>query len=228
MSERVFATARVAAGPRLDTTPPPPDLAPETFASRLYGMLAPLAQYDPSYGWSLLIFVNAIGSMFELVEEWVRDSEDGPGWSLLLDLDRCPPEALPWLAQFVGVRLLPDSTAVEQRARIASTDGFSRGTPSSIRGAAAATLTGTKTVVFRERYGGDAYALTIVTYTAETPDEAATRRAIVAQKPAGIVLDYHASAGQDWESVRVGFATWDAMKAAYPTWNSVKTATPGA
>jgi len=135
-----------AAAPLVD---PPSTLIPETFAARLYGMLAPLAQWDAGNAWSLLILCNAIGVQFQLVEEWVRDTPDGaPGWSLLVDLERCPPEALAWLAQFVGVRLVPGASEDQNRARIASTDGFRRGTRDALIGAARATLTGAGTVIF--------------------------------------------------------------------------------
>lgn len=205
-------------GRALLALPPPAELEPEAFAERLYGMLAPLAQRDPLAGWSLLIYVNAIGAMFELVEDWVRDTPAGVGWSLLLDLNRCPPEALPWLAQFVGVRLLPDSTPEEQRARIASTDGWARGTPASMRGAAVATLTGRQRVIFRERYG-DPYALDVFTYTAETPDPAATLAALLSQKPAGIVMTYEAQDGQDYQLVKDTHATYADVRAAYSNYS---------
>jgi len=204
---------------------PPGDLTPDTYAARLYASLAPLAEYDPSTSWSLLILCNAIGIPFQLVEEWVRDTPEGPGWSLLLDLDRCPDEALPWLAQFVGVRLLPDSTPDDQRHRIASTDGFRRGTPAAMRGAAQATLTGGRSVVFRERYG-DPYVLDVLTYTSQTPDPAATERALISQKPGGIVLTYRTADGQDWQSVKDRFATWADVKATYATWADVRDDTP--
>jgi hypothetical protein len=214
-------------GSARDLPDPPADLAPDTFAARLYGMLAPLAQNDPSYGWSLLILNNAIGVMYQLVEDWVRDTPDGPGWSLLMDLDRCPPEALPWLAQFAGVRLLPDTTAEQQRQRIASTDGFRRGTPAAIAGAAAATLTGPKAVVFRERDHDPAdtpdyaYYLTVVTYNDQTPDPQATERAILAQKPAGIVLSYRTANGQDYQTLRDNDPTYQAVKDTYADYYGV-------
>src|SRR5215467_11358862 len=94
--------------PPLQPQTPPADLTPDTFAERLYDMLAPLAQQDPHNAWALLIYINAIGLMFQEVEDLVRDSPEGPGWSELLDLNRAPTQALPWLAQLVGVRLLPD------------------------------------------------------------------------------------------------------------------------
>jgi hypothetical protein len=206
---------------------PPTALLPDTFAARLYAMLEPLAQLDADAGWSLLILINAIGGMFQEVETWVRDTPDGPGWSPLLDLTRCPSEALPWLAQFAGVRIPGGLTDAEQRAWIASTSGFWRGTTSALIGAAKATLTGTQTVLFRERYGGPvtspeyAYYLTVNTYTSETPDAAATKAALLSQKPAGIVLVYATVAASSYSAVSLSYATYTALGAAFPTYGAL-------
>jgi hypothetical protein len=203
---------------------PPAELAPDTFAGRLYDMLAPLAQQDPTAGWSLLILCNAIGVDYQLVEDWVRDSPDGPGWSLLLDVDRCPPEALPWLGQFVGVRVLPRSSADDQRARIRSTDGFHRGTRAALIGAARSTLTGSQRIIFRERDGAEmgypnapeyAYCLKVYTYASETPDPTATLNALLAQKPGGILLDYDAVQMQDYQNVKDTNATYAVVKSTF-------------
>src|SRR5215471_3803868 len=94
-----------------DLPAPPADLAPATFAGRLYDMLEPLAEQDPQAGWSLLILCNAIGTAYQLVEDLVRDTAAGPGWSSLMDVARCPYDALPWLAQFAGVRIPPSVVA---------------------------------------------------------------------------------------------------------------------
>ena len=219
--------------PPLDAPPPPADLTPDAFAERLYASLAPLAEYDSEVAWALLILCNAIGLQYELIEDWVRDTPAGdPGWSLLLDLNRCPPVALPWLAQFVGVRLPPRLTEAEQRAWIASTDGFKRGTRQALIGAAASTLTGAQRVVFRERNGNPAdvpdyaYVLDVVTYDGDTPDPAATLRALLAQKPGGIVLNYAHHPGQDYQSVRDGNATYAALRARYASYAAVLVDTP--
>lgn len=220
--------------PNLRDLPPPPiGLAPDVFAGRLYAMLEPLAEQDDQAGWSLLILCNSIGTMYELVEEWVRDTPAGGGWSLLMDLNRCPNEALPWLAQFAGVRVLPGSTPAAMRARIASTDGFKRGTRTAMIGGAAATLTGNKTVLFTERSGDKvampiayAYYIDVMTYTSQTPDPAATLNALLAQKPGGLVLRYLTSPGQTWGQLKASGKTWAQVKAAYPTWNGVRNDQP--
>jgi hypothetical protein len=222
---------RRRATPR-DLPAPPAELVPDAFAGRLYDMLEPLAEQDPVAGWSLLILCNAIGVPYELVEDWVRDTPDGPGWSLLMDVERCPPEALPWLAQFAGVRIPAGLVDVgEQRDWVASTDGFKRGTASALIGAARATLTGAQAVVFRERDGAAqgnpaapdyAYYLTVITYTSQTPDPTATLNALLAQKPGGIVLNYYTATGQDYQNVKTNNATYAAVTAAYVDYNALK------
>ncbi len=227
-----YPKSSVSGGPQialLDAAPPSA-LTPETFAARLYALLEPLAQLDADAGWSLLILCNAIGAMFQEVEDWVRDTPAGPGWSLLLDLTRCPDEALGWLAQFVGVRLLPGMSADDQRAFIASTDGWRRGTRASMIGAAQSTLTGAQTVVFRERDHDPsdspdyAYYLTAYTYTDQTPDSAATLRALLAQKPGGIVLTYTVADGQDYALLKSSVATYAIVKSTYSDYLAVKIA----
>jgi hypothetical protein len=219
-----------------DIPAPPAELAPDTFAGRLYDMLEPLAEQDPQAGWSLLILCNAIGVPYQLVEDWVRDTPDGPGWSLLMDVDRCPSEALPWLAQFAGVRIPPAVVDdAERRAWIESTDGFNRGTRDALIGAAKATLTGAQRLIFRERdgaaYGATtpdyAYHLTVYSYATETPDATATLNALLAQKPGGIVLHYTAATMQDYQNVKDTNATYAVVLATFDDYAALAMNQPG-
>jgi hypothetical protein len=224
---RAGLTLPIEAGERDLGDEPPAELDPESFADRLYVSLAPLARLDSVNGWALLILCNAIGTMYQELDQIERDSPDGPGWSSLLDLNRCPDEALPWLAQFVGVRLLPDSTPAAQRARILATDGWKRGTPAALAAAAAATLTGSQTVTLRERDAGDPYALRVQTLTAETPDPSATVNAILSQKPAGLTLTFQTLVGQDYLSLEADHASYAALASDYQTYNGALTDQPG-
>lgn len=203
---------------------PPSTLEPDSFAQRLYVALAPLAGQDPANAWSLLILCNAIGAMFQLLEDYVRDSPEGPGWSALMDLDRCPSEALPWLAQFAGVRLLPGTSDAEQRERVHSTDGFRRGTVEAITAAAQRTLTGAKTVGITERTGTDPpYCFTVTTYAPETPDTLATYNALLAAKPAGLKMTYSTGvAGQTYGVLNGRVASYTAMTTRYPNYTAVE------
>lgn len=44
------------------------------------------------------------------VDELVRDTDEGPGWGVILDVDMAPAKGLRWLAQLAGVELRPSKT----------------------------------------------------------------------------------------------------------------------
>lgn len=206
-------------------SPAAPPFELDSFAALLYDALAPLAAWDEGAGWALAHYCAAIGAMFQPVEDIARDTPDGSGWSAVLDLERSPDSWLPWLAQFVGVTTIPGSTPAATRQRIASTDGFRRGTPAALEGAAAATLTGNKIVIFRERDQSAAdppYALEVVTLTGETPNPAATQAAILAQKPGGIVLTYRTAEGEDWQLVKESGKTWRQVRTERTNWRDLR------
>jgi hypothetical protein len=176
------------------------------------------------------IVCGSIASMFDQIEMYARDQEDGtPGWGILLDVDRCPIEALPWLAQFVGVILPAGLTEAQQRDRIRNTDGFKRGSLGAIIAAAQEGLTGDQTVIWRERdasvspsFGG-AYGLTILTYTAETPDGNLVRNKILSQKPGGIILNYATITGGSYLLLRTTYTDYTDVESGFATYNGVRT-----
>lgn len=71
-----------------------------------------------------------------------------PGWSQVLDINRCPAYALPWLGQFIGVDLskTPDLTYEQSVQKILSRPGFSRGTLPALQNALAAIINDSPTV----------------------------------------------------------------------------------
>jgi P2-related tail formation protein len=166
---------------------------------------------------------NALGAMFAQVEQLAD-------WTIVFDVDNCPDYALPYLAQYVGVRIIQGSSVASQRQQIRRPTRQDRGTVYAIREAVMALLTGNKSVVVRERDGlshaDNAWRLTVITLTSETPDVQAVHDAIVSVKPAGIVLNYENVLGQDWDSVDRRYATWAAVKAANFDWAEVKITAP--
>jgi len=201
----------------------------KSFAQALYDSMAPMQYDEPTWDYAMAKYLSGVGAMFQVVEDYGRDQQGGaiPGWASLMDPDLCPPEALGWLAQFVGVRLDVGLTVDEQRARIKATDGWKRGTVSAMRGAIAGYLTGSKTFSFRERFDynnpnvDSPYYMEVVTYTSETPDPVAAGAALLASKPAGIVLHYVVKAGQDYTSVRTNNATYLAVRNKYSTYQNM-------
>lgn len=171
-----------------------PRPAASAFAESAYAKLAPIAREDERLDWPLLRYIIGLSEMFAKVESIVRAPGRAP-YSPLLDVTVCPPFALPFLAQFAGVRLRPakigetlDDWAVYARDAILRRGGRNRGRLDAMVSAIQETLTGTRTVRFIERTGGDAYTATAITRPSETPDDAATLAAMLTQKPAGIVV----------------------------------------
>lgn len=199
-------------------------------AERLYATFAPIAQGDEANGWPLLTYLGAVGSMFQEIEDLAGDTDEGIGWSGLVDVTRTPNKALAWLGTMVGVRLLPqlatvttDAYYAQMRARVQSTDGFNRGTPAALIGAAQQHLTGDKYVLLNEREGGNAWQLGVLTRASETPDENAVRAALLEQKPAGIVLDYATYTGNTYQTLRIAHDLYSDVLADYTDYDDVRT-----
>lgn len=169
---------------------PGPTGQASAFADELYRRTLPLAARDAENDMAWLVLCTALAAMFDPVDTIVRDLDEGPGYSSLLDLERAPSEALGWLAMFGGVVAIKGLPDREQRARIDATEGIHRGTPAAIITAATKRLTGTRRTSLEERYQGDPYAYRVVTYASETPDPAGTLADLLAAKPVGLTLIY--------------------------------------
>lgn len=203
-----------------------PAPALDSFAAELYEQLAPLAYADADHGYPLAQFCATIGSLFQEIDDLARDDGAIPGWGKLVDVELAPEDALPYLGQFIGVTVNEALLVPARRDQIRKPQGFDRGTRTAIIDAAQATLTGAKTVTLVERVGGDAYAITVITRTAETPNPAATLAALQAAKPAGLKLTHTVVAGQTFAQLKAGYATFAAVTAHYPTLAGVRDAIP--
>lgn len=179
-----------------------------SFAQRIYDSMVNRQLDDPSYQYALANYCAAVGRMFQLLDDYGRDQivngRVASGWSQLLDINRAPTEALPWLGQFMGVIVDVGLSDANQRTQIKSVGGYSRGTPAAMIAAAQTTLTGTKQVTFLERTGGSAYSITVITKASETPNPLTTFAALISQKPAGININYQNLVGQTYQDL---FAT---------------------
>lgn len=192
-----------------------------------YGELGVTQPADEQLGWPFLIFLAGLGAAFGPLHDVVRDTDQGPGWSILLDPERCPNWALPWLAQFAGVTLTPGATDAEWRDEITSPPAFQRGTPAAIRSSVQRYLTGNKTVTLLER-DGSPWRLTVITYTAETTDATAAEAAARSQKPVGVLLTYRVDPGWsvgDLEAAYAGRTIAD-VEAAFATVGDVESNLP--
>lgn len=175
-------------------------------------------------GWALLHFIDSWAHLLAAISDLVSDSDAGPGWSLLFDVDRCPRAWLPILGVFAGV-FIPDSLPdADARARIRQSSAEYSGTVGAFKQAVRESLTGTKTVTVKER-DGSPRRLTAQTYTVETPDPAFTALKAELQTPAWIQLAFGTVPGPTWDLVKPT-TTWDTVDPTL-TWDGVAALLPG-
>jgi hypothetical protein len=173
----------------------PSTCSPDT--ATLWGFLPQFVQdSDAGNGYPFLSWLEGPCSLLQATDTLARDQGQNPGWSILLDVTRCPTADLPWLAQFVGVRFSSlQTTDAQMRAAITGEQGFQRGTVDALIAAAATFLTTTSGVVVTERYEGDPY------------------KVLVTVPGAGVL--------GTWFYVESEYATWNALEAAFATWNAL-------
>lgn len=176
---------------------------PKTFKQSLVELLQPMFYSDPLYGNSLDTYLGGLSDpLFQIVEDWASDGNNGePGYSILIDITRCPDYALPWLGQFVGIRVTTGLPADKQRQQIVGLGTWKRGTVAALKAAPLPFLTGTQTVIVKER-DTDPYHILVYTLTSETTSASSVLAALLAQKPAGIQMTYITYAGQHAWTVR--------------------------
>lgn len=184
-------------------------------AEILYGRLWPYTIEDEDNEWHLLLFCEALaGTLFEQVRFYVADTDTMKGWEVVFNVDTCPPGALAYLAQFVGVHFEPNLTVAQQREKIKERPAFIRGTPKAIESAAKRRLTDSQNVYIEERFEGNAYRLLVRTLKTQTPDEDGTLSDILSQKPAGIKLVYLAVGLKLYAEIKSEYATYQDYKEA--------------
>lgn len=137
-------------------------------AEVVYAWLGPaLTDPDEDHDWALAHLVNAATAALAEVEAVTRSADGQPGWTIALDPDTVPAALLPWLAQFVGVRLDDRLSTAGHRQQIKDRPYHRRGTNGAILAAARPWLAyGDVTLVERD---GGAYRLT-VQYAADQVD----------------------------------------------------------
>lgn len=179
----------------------------------------------------LTTYVQAIGQMFAEVESYALDTDTVIGWSPLWDVDNAPSNALPWLAMVVGERVPAGSTDTQARALIRAAPNQDRGQPLAVVNAVKQVLTGGKIIGLRERARSDGTAdndaLSVFTYTSQTPSVAAVQAALARTVPADINIYYQTLTGPTWTSLETG-ESWSSLESTYgPTWANVESSTPG-
>lgn len=154
-------------------------------------------------GYPLLTFLDAIGSQYDVTEQYTRDDATHTGWGQLFDVNTCPTFALHWLAQFAGVVFPIGSTDAQMRELILSQSNTQRGTAATLIATLKFFLTGTQYVKLYERYP-DPYSFKIICEASQMPGGAGgatallAYAALVAAKPAGLLMSFIVQSGLTW------------------------------
>jgi hypothetical protein len=198
--------------------------------AKLVERTAPLAADDEDYGWAHRIICGALGATLEQVGEIADPPDPLPPLAPLLSPWLCPAWALPWLGQWVGVRIEPGTPEAVARALVAGVAGWHRGTRQAMRAAASLFLDPpTGTLWFRERNGGpDPYQLEVVTIDSQTPDPAALEAALQMIKPGGLVLTVRQVEAWDYQQLKTDWTgrTYADLKAGFATYGDLRDKTP--
>lgn len=182
-----------------------------------------IESFEPWMTADLQDYLSVLSGMFAETLLYSDDTDEYEGWTLLLDPDRAPAAALPYLAQYVGEILPVGISEPMAREWIKDAPNQVRGTVQSIVRAAQRSLAGMRHVAIVERDNGSGGVnvdrLTVITYTSETPYPAAVLADLLMVVPADIVLNYETLAGQTWLMLRDSPSrTWATVKSSYPTW----------
>ncbi len=199
-----------------------------TAGERLYDSLSPLMVTDAANGYAGAYLCGALGTMLDKIVYAVSDNQDGdlPGWAPIFDPVNSP-EWLDWMGQFVGVIRPVGINDAGMTTLVQHPVGFNRGSPAAIEIAIQATLTGTKTVFFNIRAGGNPFSMTIATFTSETPNAQLTLLAIQSQMPAWMQFTYSTITAGTYAELAASHASYTLMEAMHTTYSDVR-ANPGA
>jgi hypothetical protein len=128
------------------------------FGQALYQQVLPMHGPDPDG--LAEDYIGAVTLANEEIDGYVRDTDAGPGWSVILDVDDTPMKGLRWLGQLVGVALRQQRNGetdanftIYARDAIRRQGGRQRGTTDAQMSAIQDTLTGTKSVLRRGTLG---------------------------------------------------------------------------
>lgn len=207
--------------------PPPPPFALGEVATELYDATAPLTYAEVALGFPWATYLASLGLILE--SEMVLTGGDGQyePWTALADPTRCPADWLNVLAQWAGLRNRSAYSETELRQMIGPhAPGLWRGTKDAMIAAARRFIGADGAIYFEERADGDPYALRVFTYDYEGGDPAQIEQALLAAKPAGIVLDYEQRVGQTYQMMLDQHATYADVKAAYATYADAVSARP--
>lgn len=205
--------------------PPPSDEGSQLWEV-LYSSLGFHRETDESTGFQLRGLCEDLMIPLQRVYDLVREQEGRAAGGTMLDPDNVPAEGLPYLAQYVGAKLLPNMSEQQRRDEIKRPTTWRRGETETIELVVKRELTGDAWIRIRPRTPGPGH-IYIRTLTSETPSPARLEATLLeAAIPAWVVMDYEAIEGVSWTDVAADWESWEALEASFTSWNAITTMLP--
>jgi hypothetical protein len=162
-------------------------------------------------------WLSGIGEMMQALDSvalpaYDRNGVVQPGWSQVLDVERCPTKALPWLGQFAGARFPTTWRDDQMRYAIVNSPGWARGTVAAILAAADLFLSPGYAASISER-DPDPYSLTVTVPDAGVVGTATCESLFFTYATCADVLADVATCADLWEGVA---EVTDSINAAIP------------
>lgn len=206
-----------------EVTPPiPPAEDASELWELLYASMGFHIEDDEANGFALRLFCEGLCAPLQPVYSLARERDEQKGWAIIFDPANAPAEALPYLAQYVGVEITPEMDEAQIRAEIEQPTGWRRGQAEPLRTAVRRTLTpvlpGEETrIIIRPRTPEPGHHQ-IRTWLSQTPDEDRTAAVIRAALPAWESVEYLAVTGMTYADVKAEEETYADVKADFATY----------
>lgn len=186
----------------------------------LYEWLGPIVQQYGDPDNALYVYSQAFGAMFEPIDVMIRDENNDPGWSQVLDLTRAQLAWLRWLGQWVGY-FVPLTVTEGERTKIITRSAHRRGGIPILLEVVAEHLIPAGRIIIRER-DTSAHHITVYIYASDIATTAAAAEAAArSQKAAGLIMDFIVLTTENWTMLTANQASWNIVVSKFTNWNAV-------
>jgi hypothetical protein len=208
----------------LTLLPPPVETVHPTAFHLWQRLGTKMIEHDPELGYPLLFFLHCITQGLAHVDDLVRDTDEGPGWQIVFDIDRIDNfRLLRWLGQFIGVQEIRSDAGIDAARDLLRYPAahFMRGTKEYMIERVRATLAGSKRLQVRERTGS-AYRMEVRVAREDCPDPGLSRLAAMKAKPGGLLLDLILAEFNTYGEQRQSFAIYTELRETFVNYEDAK------
>lgn len=194
--------------------PPPSDEGSKLWEV-LYEALGFHQDTDEATGFQLRQLCEVLMTPLQRVYDLVREREGRATGGTMLDPDNAPAEGLPYLAQYVGAKLLPNMDEQQRRDEIKRPSTWRRGETETIELVVKRELTGTAWIRIKPRTPGPGQIyIRVLAEQCPSPDRL-EQTLLDEAIPSWCVVDFEAIVGVKYVDLDAGWETYGDLDAAF-------------